>query len=149
VLGSVDGLDGLPFEGLELRKLDKDRPWEIIAHRPARVACGSHEDAADVLSVYAYADGNYTDQSPRYAGFLEGVLRQNLGKWSQEKARSLQLMQTVAADYAAVGRQDEAKQFVEANLKQFLPELHKRGMDLDDCLKDAENFLADLPGVQP
>ena len=149
VLGSIDGLDGLPFEGIELRKLDKDRPWEIIAHRPARVACGSHEDAADVLSVYAYADGKFIDQSPRYASFLEGVLRQNLGKWSQEKERSLQLMQTVAADYAALGRQDEAKQFVEANLKRFLSELQKKGVDPDDCLKDAENFVAGLPGVQP
>ena len=33
-IGRIDGIDGLPFEGLEVRKLSKGASWQCIAHRP-------------------------------------------------------------------------------------------------------------------
>ena len=40
-IGRIDGIDGLPFEGLEVRKLDKGTNWQCIAHRPYVTACGT------------------------------------------------------------------------------------------------------------
>ncbi len=148
-LGKIEGLDGLPFEGLELHRTEKDQPWEIIAHRPARTVCGSHEDAADLLSVYAYADGQYTDQTNRFTSFLESVLRQNLAKWTQGKSRSLQLMQTLAANYASLGQRDQATRFFEMNLQQFLPELEKKGVNPTACLEEAKSLVENLSSAWP
>ncbi len=69
-IGRIDGLDGMPFEGLEVRKLNKDTSWECIAHRPYLTACGTHADAADVISAYAFANGRYTDQTARFDDYL-------------------------------------------------------------------------------
>ena len=33
-IGRIDGIDGMPFEGLEVRKLIKGADWQCIAHRP-------------------------------------------------------------------------------------------------------------------
>ena len=149
VLARIDGLDGLPFEGLELRKVDQNPAWEIIAHRPVPATCGSREDAADLLSVYVYADGHYSDQTARFGSLLEGILHQNLAKWAQEKARSLQLLQTLAVNYAELGRQDQASQFLATNLEQFKPQLQKQGIDPDVCLEDLKNYLVDLEIASP
>ncbi len=149
MLGHIDELDGLPFEGIELRKNGRDPDWEIIARRPYKTLCGSHYDAADVLSVYTYTDGQYTDQTTHFGNFLESVLRQNLEKWSHEKARSLQLLQTLAADYAVLGKADEGKRFLATNLSLFLPELELNGVDPNACQEDLENLLDRLPTVSP
>jgi hypothetical protein len=149
VLGRIDGLDGLPFEGLEIRRLDKDRIWECIAHRPYMTSCGTHHDAADILAVYAYADGQFADQTARFADFLHSVLRQNLAKWKQEKARSLQLLQTLAADYALLGHKDQGKQFFALNLTQFLPDIKQKGIDPNACIEDLENLVDRLPSMGP
>lgn len=149
VLGRIDGLDGLPFEGLEVRKIGKDPYWELIAHRPYMTNCGTHEDAADVLTVYAYADGHYTDQTARYVDYLGGVLRQNLAKWRQEKARSLALLQTLAADYAMLAQKDEAKRFFAMNLNLALPSLKQKGMDPNTCIEGVESLVDRLPSVVP
>jgi hypothetical protein len=55
-LGHIDGIDGLPFEGVEFRKPDRDSAWEIIAHRGYQTLCDSPQDAADFLSLYSYKD---------------------------------------------------------------------------------------------
>jgi hypothetical protein len=148
-VGRVEGLDGLPFEGLELRKIDNNPTWEIIAHRPYQTSCGIHADAADVLAVYAYANDRYTEQTAHYADYLRGVLRQNLGKWGQEKARSLQLLQTLAADYAALGQRDQGKRFFAMNLSLFMPHLRQRGVDPNACIEDLEALVDRLPSVVP
>ncbi len=148
-LGRIEGLDGLPFEGMELRKIDKDASWEIVAHRPSRTICGSHLDAADILSVYAYADGQYTDQTTRFGSFLESVFRENLAKWVREKTRTLDLLQTLAANYAALGQREEGKRFFAMNLPTFSPQLQRMNVDPDACQEDVENLLNRLPSVAP
>jgi hypothetical protein len=149
VVGSVTGLRGLPFEGLEIRKVGKDPAFELIAHRLYPTVCGTHADAADIVAVYGYANGQYTDQTGNYVDFLESVFRQNLQKWSREKERSLQLLQTIAAGYAVLGKREEGRRFFAMNLAAVLPELRRRGVDPNACLEDAEGLITRLPSVTP
>ena len=143
----IEGLTGLPFEGLELRKIGDDSNWEIIGHQSYRTVCGSHEDAADVISVYEYKDGRYTDQTRQNAAFVESLITQRLAKWTQPKNRSLQLLQTLAADYAQLGRRDDARRFFAANLSLFLPDLRKNGTDPNACIEDVENLVDHLASI--
>jgi len=76
VVGRIDGLDGLPFEGLEIRDIRKDKSWECVAHRPYTTTCGDQAEPADVLSVYAFIDGHYVDNTAQYEDYLAGVLNQ-------------------------------------------------------------------------
>lgn len=145
-LGRIEALDGLPFEGLELRKVDDGPTWEIVAHHGYETLCS---DSADLPSVYAYADGQYTDHTARYTEFLKSVLEQNLARWSREKSRSIRLLQTLAADYARVGRRDEGERFFGANLPGLLPELEKSGADPNACLEDMAFLLDRLAGSEP
>jgi len=140
-LGRIEGLTGLPFEGLELRRIDNDPNWEIIGHQAYRTVCGSHEDAADVISVYEYQDGRYTDQTRRNAAYVESLIRQRLAKWAQPKNRSLQLLQTLAANYALLSQRDDARRFFATNLSLFLPDLRKKGIDPNACIEDVENLV--------
>jgi len=149
VLGRIDGLDGLPFEGLEIRNLRKDKSWECVAHRPYSTTCGDQAEPADVLSIYAFINGQYVDSTNQYADYLTNVLRQNLTKWRQEKNLSLGLLQTLAAQFAELGQKDEGKRFFAMNFNRFLPNLHQRGIDPNVCLDDLENLMDRLPGVQP
>jgi hypothetical protein len=149
VLGRIDGLDGLPFEGLEIRKIKKDKSWEFVAHRPYMTACGGHADAADVLSIFAFVNNQYSDQTNQYADYLAGVLRQNLTKWRQEKNLSLGLLQTLAAQFAQLGQKEEGRRFFAMNLNPFLPTLQQRGIDPNICLDDLGNLMDRLPGVLP
>jgi len=149
VLGRIDGLDGLPFEGLEIRNLRKDKSWECVAHRPYSTTCGDQAEPADVLSIYAFINGQYVDSTNQYADYLTNVLRQNLTKWRQEKNLSLGLLQTLAAQFAELGQKDEGKRFFAMNFNRFLPNLHQRGIDPNICLDDLENLMDRLPGVQP
>ncbi len=148
-IGRIDGLDGLPFEGLEVRKLNKDASWECIAHRPYVTTCGSHGDAADVISIYAFGNGRYSDQTAKFGDYLLEVLRQNLMKWRQEKSRSLNLLQTLAINYAALGQRDEGKRFFALNLNQFIPDLQKQGVDLNACQESLEDLVDRVPAVGP
>lgn len=148
-IGRLDKLDGLPFEGLDLRKIDRDPAWEFIAHRPYRTICGSHDDAADVLSVYAHVNGQYIDQTNRYLNFLESVFRQNLLRWSRDRGRSLQLLQTLAVNQAYLGQRDQGKRFFAMNLTQFLPELQKKGVDPNACIEDLAGLVDRLASVSP
>jgi hypothetical protein len=149
VIGRIEGLDGLPFEGLEIRDIRKDKSWECVAHRPYTTTCGDQAEPADVLSVYAFIDGHYVDNTAQYEDFLTGVLNQNLTKWRQEKNLSLRLLQTMAAQFAQLGRQDEGKRFFAMNFNRFLPVLQQRSIDPNVCLDDLDNLMNRLPGVLP
>jgi hypothetical protein len=149
VLGRIEGLDGLPFEGLEIRNIHKDKSWECVAHRPYMTACGDHAEAADVLSIYAFINGQYVDNTNQYADYLTGILRQNLIKRREEKSPSLRLLQTLAAQFAQLGRKDEGKRFFAMNFNPFLPKLQQRGIDPNVCLEDLQNLMDRLPGVPP
>jgi hypothetical protein len=149
VIARIGSLDGLPFDGLEVRKVDKDPSVELVAHRPYRTVCGARADAPDVLAVYAYADGQYTDQTSRHADFLESVLRQNLQKWSHERQRSLQLLQTISVGHAVLGKREEGKRFFAMNLTTVLPELRQHGVDPNACIEDVEGLITRLPSVTP
>jgi hypothetical protein len=148
-LGRIDGLDGLPFEGLEIRNIHKDKSWECVAHRPCMTTCGGHAEAADVLSIYAFVNGHYVDRTGDYADYLAATLRQNLTKWRQEKNLSLALLQTLAAQFAQLGQKDEGKRFFAMNFNPFLLNLQQRGIDPNLCLEDVQNLIDRLPGVQP
>jgi hypothetical protein len=148
VLGRIDGLGGLPFEGLEIRNLRKDKSWECVAHRPYMTTCSGHAEAADVLSIYAFLNGQYVDNTNQYADYLAGMLRQNLAKWRQEKNPSLGLLYTLAAQFAQLGQKDEGKRFFAMNFNPFLLHLQQRGIDPNVCLEDLENLMDRLPGVQ-
>jgi len=147
VVGRIDGLDGLPFEGLEIRDIRKGGSWECVAHRPYTTTCGDQAEPADVLSVYAFIDGHYVDDTARFEDYLTGVLNQNLTKWRQERSLSLGLLQTVAAQFAQLGRQDEGKRFFAMNFNRFLPVLQQRGIDPNVCLDDLDNLISRLPEV--
>ena len=146
-LGRIDGLDGLPFEGLEIRDIHKDKSWECLAHRPYMTTCGGHAEAADVLSIYAFVNGQYVDNTKEYADYLTGILGQNLSKWRQEKSLSLGLLQTLATQFAQLGQKDEGKRFFAMNLNPFLPNLQRRGIDPNLCLDDLENLMDRLPAI--
>ena len=147
VVGRIEGLDGLPFEGLEIRNIRKDKSWECVAHRPYTTTCGDQAEPADVLSVYTFTDGHYVDTTAQYKDYLTGVLNQNLAKWRQEKGLSLGLLQTLAAQFAQLGSRDEGKRFFAMNFNRFLPNLQQRGIDPNVCLDDLENLMNRLPGV--
>ena len=148
-VGRIDGLEGLPFEGLEIRNIHKDKSWECVAHRPYMTTCGDQGESAEVLSIYAFVNGHYVDNTSQYADYLASILRQNLTKWGQDKSLSLGLLQTVAAQFAQLGRTEEGKRFFAMNFNRFLPNLQQRGVDPNVCLDDLENLMNRLPGVQP
>jgi hypothetical protein len=144
-IGRIDGIDGLPFEGLEVRKLTKAASWQCIAHRPYMTTCGTHYDAADVLAVYAFTGDRFLDETVHFGGFFQEVLRQNLEKWQQVKNRSLGLLQTVAADYAVVGQKDAGKRFFALNLTQLMPHLQSQNVDPNACLDALESLVDRVP----
>jgi hypothetical protein len=146
-IGRIDRLDGLPFEGLELRRQDEKSPWVFVAHRPHRTVCGGHRDSADVLAVFDYEEGRFRDRTGRHVAFLEEVLAQNLEKWASGKERSLHLLQTVSAAYARLGRREEAKRFFAMNVSEVLPDLRRRGVDPNACLEDVELLLDRVASV--
>lgn len=156
VLGKISGLSGLPFEGLEIHRLDHGSGWDLVVHRPYRTACGAGADAADVISIYAYQSGQkgqssdggpqgqFTDQTQRFQPFLQRTLKSNLAQWNSGKARSLHLLLSLAADYASVGEAAEAQQFFQQNLPAFLPQLKDAGVDAQACLQDAANLVSSI-----
>ncbi|HMD83212.1 MAG TPA: hypothetical protein VKO18_00765 [Terriglobia bacterium] len=144
-IGRIDGIDGLPFEGLEVRKLNKGTNWQCIAHRPYVTACGTHFDAADVLAVYAFAGDRFQDQTVKFGDYLQDVLRQDVAKWRQEKNRRMDLLQTVAVDFALVGQKEVGKRFFALNLTQFMPSLQSHNVDPNACLDALEILVDSLP----
>lgn len=149
VIGHIGGLNGWPFEGLEIRRIGPDSIREFVVHRPQVTACGPREDAADVISVYSYSDGQYKDETSQFADFLQGALRENLAKWSREKSPSLGLLQTLAAQYAVLGQPDRAKKFFAENLARFLPQMKQQGFDASSCKEDLDSLVDRLSNPQP
>ena len=149
VIGHIDGLKGWPFEGLEIRRIGRDSLRELVVHRPQVTACGPREDAADVISVYSFSDGQYGDQTGKFSDFLQGVLRENLARWSREKEPSLGLLQTLAAQYAVLGQPDRAKIFFGQNLARFLPQMKQQGFDGAACRDDVNSLVNRLANQRP
>ncbi len=148
-IGHVEGLGGWPFESLDIRRIGRSPQWELVVHRPQITACGSQEDAADVIAIYAYSNGQYTDQTLRFSEYLQGLLRENLAKWSREKNPSLGLLQTLAAQYGVLGQPDRAKKFFAENLARFLPQMKKQGFDPIGCRDDLNSLVDRLAQSQP
>ena len=148
VIGHIDGLRGWPFEGLEIRRIGRDAIRELVVHRPAVTACGPIEDAADAISVYSFSGGEYVDETPKFTDYLQGVLRENLAKWSRAKEPSLALLQTLAAQYAVLGQSDRAKIFFAENLARFLPEMNQQGFDGAACRDDLNSLIDRLASSQ-
>jgi hypothetical protein len=146
-IGLIDGIDGLPFDGLEVRKLAKGSDWQCIAHRPYMTACGNHYDAADVLAVYGFAQGQFQDQTANFGDFFQDVLRQDTAKWRQEKTRTVELLQTIAVDYSRVGQKDAGNRFFAQNLPQFEPTLQSHNIDANDCLESLGELIDRVPVV--
>lgn len=144
VAGRIAGLNGLPFEGLDVQRLDHKPGWQLIAHRPRRTVCGPHADAADVISVYAYRNGQFSDQTARFTAFLNRVLQDNLAKWRLDKLRSLHLLQTVATDYSKAGKLAAGLKFAQENLPSFYQQLKSNGVDPQACSQDLANLVNSL-----
>jgi hypothetical protein len=140
----IKGLNGWPFDGLEVRRLGRDRAWELIAHRPVTTACGSRSDAADVISVYAYTNGQYSNQTAKFADYLQGVLREDLARWAREKSPPISLLETLAALYAELGQPDRARKFFAENLPRFGPDFQQQGIDPNACLSDVNSLVDSL-----
>ncbi len=148
-LARIDGLDGLPFEGLELRKLNLDTGWQIIAHRPYQTVCGSHFDAADVVSIYTFSGGAFVDRTRYFANFLADSLKENLVRWNRARNRSRHLLQTIAAEYAALGQLDEGNRFFASGMTAFVPELLRDGVDPNACLADVASLVDRIANNTP
>ncbi|TAM84583.1 MAG: hypothetical protein EPN47_00250 [Acidobacteria bacterium] len=148
VIGHIDGLKGWPFEGLEIRRIGTDPIRELVVHRPQVTACGPGEDAADVISIYSFSDGQYADETSKFADFLQGALQETLAKWSREKEPSLGLLQTVAAQYAVLGQPDRAKTFFTQNLARFIPQMTQQGFDAATCRDDLNSLIDRLANPQ-
>jgi hypothetical protein len=146
-IGRIDGIDGMPFEGLEVRKLTKNAIWQCIAHRPYVTSCGNHYDAADVLAVYAFTDGRFQDETLNFGNFFQDVLRQNVAKWRQQKTHTMDLLQTVAVDFAVVGQKDAGERFFALNLSQLVPSLQSHNVDPNACLDSLETLADRVPVV--
>jgi hypothetical protein len=147
-IGHIDGLKGWPFEGLEIRRIGTDPIRELVVHRPQVTACGPSEDAADVISVYAFSGGRYMDETMKFGDYLQGVLRENLARWSREKKPTLGLLQTLAAQYAVLGQPDRAKIFFGQNLARFLPQMNQQGFDSTACRDDLNSLVDRLANPQ-
>ena len=143
-IARLRGLEGWPFDGLEVRRLGRAHTWELIVHRPTPTACGPDSDAADVISVYAYGNGKYSDQTGKFGNYLEGALREDLARWAREQSPPISLLQTLAVLYAELGQPDRAKKFFTENLPRFVPSLQQQGIDPSACLSDVDNLVDSL-----
>jgi hypothetical protein len=148
-IGHIEGLGGWPFDSLDIRRIGRSPQWELVVHRPQITACGSLEDAADVIAVYAKTRGKYTDQTLQFSEYLQGILRENLAKWSREKTPSLGLLQSLAAQYGVLGQPERAKKFFAENLARFLPQMKEQGFDANSCRDDLNNLVDRLSSSQP
>ncbi|HVA01488.1 MAG TPA: hypothetical protein VMV34_07515 [Terriglobia bacterium] len=148
-IGRIEGLGGWPFDNLDIRRIGQSPQWELVVHRPQITACGSQENAADVIAIFADDKGQYTDQTLRFSEYLQGVLRENLAKWSREKQPSLGLLQSLAAQYGVLGQPDRAKKFFAENLARFLPQMKEQGFDPAACRDDLNSLVDRLAKAQP
>ncbi len=144
VIGRIQGIDGMPFEGLEIRSLARTRGRDLIARRPYQTVCDSHAAAADVIAIYACQNGKFVLQTSRFSAYLNRVLQQDLAKWKQARERSLRLLQTLATDYAAVGQASTGEQFFQANLPLFSSQLQSNGVDPQTCAQNLAKLVTSI-----
>jgi hypothetical protein len=144
VLGAINGLGGMPFKGLQILKRSRGSASGFAVRRPFQTGCGSQQDTADVVSVYAYQDGKLSDQTGQLIPYINRVLRGDLDRWKLAKNRSLHLLQTVAADYSAAGQTEMGEHFLQANLPLFSSQLRANGIDPQVCVKDISSLMSRL-----
>lgn len=143
-IGQISGIDGWPFTGVEFRRLKPGPAWKAIVHRPQVTACGSREDAGDSVAVYAFAAGQYQDQTAQFGDYLKDQLRDDLARWSRDRNPPLSLLQSLAVLYAETGQPDEGKKFFQKNLPRFFPELLAQGQDVKGCQDDVDTLVDNL-----
>jgi len=148
-LGRIDGIDGLPFEGLDVRKLTKGAGWQCVIHRLRATNCGGQSQAVEVPAIYAFTGQRLEDRTVDFGDYFREVLRQDLSKWRQEKNRSMDLLEDVAVDYALTGQKDEGMRFFALNLTQLIPALQNNNVDPNDCLDATESLVDSLPVALP
>jgi hypothetical protein len=144
-IGRIDGMDGLPFEGLDVRRLTKGPNWQCIAHRPYATTCGTQADAVNVPAIYTFTGDRFQDETVNFGDYLQEVLRQDLAKWRQEKNRSMDLLQNVALDYAMIGQKAAGTRFFALNLSQLMLSLQSNNVDPNACLDSFQNMIDHVP----
>jgi hypothetical protein len=144
VVGAINGLGGMPFMGLQILKRIRGSASGFAVRRPFQTGCGSQQDTADVVSVYAYQGGKLSEQTGHLIPYINRVLRRDLDRWKLAKNRSLQLLQTVAADYSAAGQTAMGENFLQANLPLFSSQLQANGIDPQVCVKDISSLMSRL-----
>ena len=92
---------------------------------------------------------SFQDQTVNFGDYLQEVLRQDLAKWRQEKNRTMDLLQTVAVDYAVVGQKEDGKRFFALNLTLLMPTLQSHKVDPNACLDALEGLLDRVPVAGP
>jgi hypothetical protein len=147
-LGRFEGLEGWPFHGLEIHRI-KGPVWQLIAHRTYGTACGGGSDGADILTVYDIVNGQYVDRTSAFPDYLAGVLRRELAQWTREKARTVGLLQTITAEYVALGRDAEAQKFFESNSGPFLSQWKAAGASPQSCQQDLGGLAVQVASAKP
>jgi hypothetical protein len=147
-LGRIEGLQGWPFQGLEIHRI-KGPAWQLIVHRSYGTACGAGGDGADVLSVYNFVNGQYVDRTSSFAAYLIGVLRRELAQWSHENVRTVGLLQTITAQYVSLGRGADAQKFFESNSAPFLPQWKAAGASPQSCMQDLAGLANQVASMKP
>jgi hypothetical protein len=100
-----------------------------------------------VLAVYAFTGGHFQDETVNYGDFFQDVLRQDLAKWRLQKNHTMELLQTIAVDFAMVGQKDAGERFFALNLSQLMPNLQSHNIDPNACLDSLATLVDRLPVV--
>ena len=140
-LGRIEGISGLPFEGLEARDLNGDGVWELIVQVPLSVSCVSPSKAPLLPTVYAYRDGQFTRASADFSDYFERVLRQHLREWRLRRNRTVSILIHTSLLHSVLGRGGEGRTFFEENLKDVLGELEMVGVSRQACENDVMRLL--------
>jgi hypothetical protein len=148
-IAEIRGVDGMPFEGLEIRSLARGRGRQLVVHRPYQTVCGAHADAADVIAIYGFENGKFVPETSRFSFYLGQVLQQDLAKWKQPRNRSLHLLQTLATDYAASGQASAGEQFFQTNLPLFSAQLQSNGVAPETCTQNLAALVGSLFPASP
>ncbi len=144
VLGTIEGLGGMPFKGLEILSLNHGRAHDFVVRRPYQTGCGAQQDIADVISIYTYRDGKILDQTSHFTPYVSRVLQRDLARWKIPRNRSLRLLQTLTADYSAAGQSSMGEQFFQNHLSVFSSQLRANGIDPQLCIKNMASLMSKL-----
>ena len=111
-LGRIEGISGLPFEGLKARDLNGDGTWELIVQLPVPSSCVSPSKAPLLPAVYSYRNGQFTRASKDFADYFERILRQHLREWRLRRNQSVQILIHTAILHSVLGRGGRGPDFL-------------------------------------